>query len=51
MKPERTRELEGGVDAELRPGRLALGATVYDRRTSGIVATIVLPPSRSETFG
>jgi len=39
-KPERTRELEGGVDATLREGALAVGATVYDRRTSRIVTSI-----------
>ncbi len=43
-KPERTRELEGGVEATLREGALALGATVYDRRTSGIVSFLELSP-------
>ena len=44
-KPERTRELEGGVDATLLHSALALGATVYDRRTSGIVSIVRIPPS------
>ena len=50
-KPERTRELEGGADATVRGGRVALGATVYDRRTSGITSVVVvLPPSGGSDF-
>ena len=45
LKPERTRELEAGVDARLLHGGLAFGATVYDRRTSGIASLSLLPPS------
>jgi len=44
-EPERTRELEGGLDVTLRRGAVALGATLYDRRTSRIVTSIGLPPS------
>ncbi|OLE70200.1 MAG: hypothetical protein AUG74_07880, partial [Bacteroidetes bacterium 13_1_20CM_4_60_6] len=53
-EPERTRELEGGVDVTLRRGAVALDATVYDRRTSRIVTsfgTIVGSGGGFDAFG
>jgi TonB-dependent SusC/RagA subfamily outer membrane receptor len=44
-KPERTRELEGGVDAELLRGRLSFGGTVYSKHTSHVVSFFELAPS------
>ena len=44
LKPERTRELELGADAQLFGGRLALELTFYTKRTSdGLVARDVDP--------
>jgi TonB-dependent SusC/RagA subfamily outer membrane receptor len=43
VPPERTRELEGGVDAELLRGRLAFSATVYDKRSTHIHWIAPLP--------
>src|SRR5437879_6284389 len=45
LKQERTRGLEGGFDARLAASRLSLGATVYDQRTTDVVALVNPPPS------
>src|SRR5207247_161002 len=45
LAAERTRELEGGADAALWDGRLQLGVTLYDRRTSGVVVPSASAPS------
>ena len=44
-RPERTREIEGGVDAELFRGRITLNATVYEKRSMHVLgATAIAPP-------
>ena len=45
MAPERTREIEGGIDAELLAGRAAFGVTLYSRRTSHLLVAVPLAPS------
>ena len=45
LRAERTRELEGGADAALWDGRLQLGVTLYDRRTSDVVVPSASAPS------
>jgi hypothetical protein len=45
IKPERTRELEAGMDAQLLGGRLAVSATVYDRHTTHILSFATTAPS------
>ena len=45
LKPERTRELEGGVDAELLRGRLSFSGTVYSKHTSHVVSFVQLAPT------
>jgi len=45
LAAERTRELEGGTDAALWDGRLQLGVTLYDRRTSDVVVPSPSSPS------
>jgi TonB-dependent SusC/RagA subfamily outer membrane receptor len=45
LKPERTRELEGGGDAELLRGRLSFSGTVYSKHTSHVVSFFELAPS------
>ena len=45
LRPERTRELEGGVDATLWQGRLSLTYTRYDKTTQDAVLSIPVAPS------
>jgi TonB-dependent SusC/RagA subfamily outer membrane receptor len=45
LKPERTRELEGGVDADLLRGRLSFSGTVYSKHTNHVVSFFELSPS------
>src|SRR5438876_3418559 len=45
IKPERTREIEGGVDATLLDGRASLEVTLFDRRTSELLVPVTPPPS------
>jgi TonB-linked SusC/RagA family outer membrane protein len=53
LKPERQREIEGGLDATLFSGRARLEATVYHRRVSDLILQRQLAPSsgfQTETF-
>ncbi len=53
LKPERQREIEGGLDATLFSGRASLEATVYHRRVSDLILQRQLAPSSgfvTETF-
>ncbi|HEX2681313.1 MAG TPA: hypothetical protein VHQ03_08470, partial [Candidatus Dormibacteraeota bacterium] len=43
FEPERTREIEGGLDAELLRGRVAFRGTVYDRRTTHVFWALTFP--------
>ncbi len=45
IKPERTREIEGGFDATLSNNRVSFGVTYYDKRTSDALARRPLPGS------
>ncbi len=45
IRPERTREIEGGVDATLLDGRASLELTLFDRRTSDLLVPVTPPPS------
>ncbi|HVH67317.1 MAG TPA: SusC/RagA family TonB-linked outer membrane protein [Gemmatimonadales bacterium] len=45
IKPERTREIEGGVDATLFDGRASVELTLFDRRTSDLLVPVTPPPS------
>jgi len=49
-RPERSRELEGGVDAELFRGRISFSGTVYDKRTSNVIAVLAVAPSGGGGF-
>jgi TonB-dependent starch-binding outer membrane protein SusC len=44
-KPERTRELEAGVDGELLRDRLSFSGTVYSKHTSQVVSYFTPAPS------
>jgi hypothetical protein len=43
LRPERSKEFEGGVDATLLEQRLQLGLTWYRRSTTDLIATQILP--------
>ena len=45
IKPERTREIEGGVDATLLDGRATLEVTLFQRKTSDLLVPITPAPS------
>jgi TonB-linked SusC/RagA family outer membrane protein len=45
IKPERTREIEGGVDATLLNGRATVEVTLFQRRTSDLLVPVTPPPS------
>ncbi len=45
IKPERTREVEGGFDATGWDGRADLEVTLYSRRTTGLILPRTPPPS------
>ncbi|MEW5918047.1 MAG: TonB-dependent receptor, partial [Gemmatimonadota bacterium] len=45
IKPERTREVEGGVDVTALRNRLSLSVTYYDKRTSDALVSRALPGS------
>ncbi|HVH08882.1 MAG TPA: TonB-dependent receptor, partial [Gemmatimonadales bacterium] len=50
LKPERTREIEAGLDAELFQGRAAFSATVYDKRTTHVWTSFSAAPSSGVLF-
>ena len=45
LRPERTREFEGGVDATLWQGRLSLTYTQYNKETQDAILSIPVAPS------
>jgi TonB-linked SusC/RagA family outer membrane protein len=45
IRPERTREIEGGVDASLLNGRATFEVTLYRRRTSDLLVPVTPAPS------
>lgn len=45
LKPERTNELEVGLDVRLFGGRVTLDATYYDKRSKDQIATVSVPNS------
>ena len=45
IQPERTREVEGGVDATLLDGRATLEVTLWQRRTSDLLVPVTPAPS------
>ena len=45
LKPERERELEGGIDLGLLGDRVQLELTAYDQTTDDLVLNVPLPPS------
>ena len=45
IKPERTREIEGGVDATLANGRATVELTLFQRRTSDLLVPVTPAPS------
>ena len=45
LRPERSRELEGGIDATLWNGRLSLLYTQYNKTRFDAILTIPVPPS------
>lgn len=45
LRPERTREIEGGVDATLFDGRASLEVTAYHSRTSDLLVPVTPAPS------
>jgi outer membrane receptor protein involved in Fe transport len=45
LKPERQREIEGGVDASVLNGRASLEASVYQKRITDLLLTRNLPTS------
>ncbi|MBX2958085.1 MAG: SusC/RagA family TonB-linked outer membrane protein [Cyclobacteriaceae bacterium] len=45
LKPERTKEVELGLDAKLFNNKIDLALTVYDRRTTDQIAPVSLPTS------
>jgi hypothetical protein len=49
IRPERQRELEGGVDVTLLDGRAQLEATVYDKRITDMLLRRTLAPSTGFT--
>lgn len=49
IKPERKTEFEAGLDLAFLDGRLNLGVTRYDRKTTDAILDIALPPSTGFT--
>jgi TonB-linked SusC/RagA family outer membrane protein len=45
IRPERTREIEGGVDASLLQGRANVEVTLFQRRTSDLLVPVTPAPS------
>ncbi|HXE57162.1 MAG TPA: SusC/RagA family TonB-linked outer membrane protein [Gemmatimonadales bacterium] len=45
LKPERTKELEGGLDADLLDDRMRVSITAYRKTTSDALLPVPLPPS------
>jgi outer membrane receptor protein involved in Fe transport len=45
IRPERTREIEAGIDATLLDGRANLELTVYQRKTSDLLVPVTPAPS------
>jgi TonB-linked SusC/RagA family outer membrane protein len=45
LEPEKSSEIELGLDAEMFGGRAALELTYYDKRTDGALITVPLAPS------
>ncbi len=45
IRPERTREIEGGVDATLLQGRANVEVTLFQRRTSDLLVPVTPAPS------
>ena len=45
LEPERSSEIEVGLDAEIAGGRAGLEFTYYDKRTDGALITVPLAPS------
>src|SRR2546425_972473 len=45
IQPERTREIEAGVDASLLRGRASVELTLFQRRTSDLLVPVTPPPS------
>jgi outer membrane receptor protein involved in Fe transport len=45
LRPERTRELEVGIQSSMLHGRLALEYTYYDQRTTDVIAALPMPSS------
>jgi TonB-linked SusC/RagA family outer membrane protein len=44
LKPERSKEVEGGFDFRFFSGRLGISFTYYDRKTENQIWNILLPP-------
>ena len=49
LRPERQREIEGGMDVGLFHERALAELTYYHRRTSDLVLSVPLPPSTGQT--
>jgi TonB-linked SusC/RagA family outer membrane protein len=49
IKPERTREIEGGIDFALFDNRLSLGVTYYDAKTTDAILAVSIPGSTGFT--
>src|SRR2546427_12456460 len=45
IQPERTREIEAGIDASLLRGRASVELTLFQRRTSDLLVPVTPPPS------
>ncbi|GAC1642478.1 MAG: SusC/RagA family TonB-linked outer membrane protein [Chloroflexota bacterium] len=45
LKPERSGEFEGGFEAQLLDGRLAIDGTYYNKRTNDALIAAIVPPS------
>jgi TonB-linked SusC/RagA family outer membrane protein len=50
IKPERTSELEAGVDASFLDGRASIELTAFERRTSDLLVPVTPPPSSGFTL-
>ena len=50
IRPERTKEIEAGVDASLLDGRANLELTVYQRKTSDLLVPVTPAPSTGFTL-
>ena len=49
-RPERSRELEAGADAELLKGRVTFSGTIYRKRTANVVAVFLYSGSAGAGF-